>query len=53
MNDDWAQADDRGGPETTGEQIRWIALYIEYPHVGLIRLDEYDQVLVELRDSMK
>jgi hypothetical protein len=31
----------------------YVILEIEYPRLGLIRLGEFDQVLVELRDSMK
>jgi len=31
----------------------YVILDIEYPHVGLIRLDVYEQLLVELRDGMK
>lgn len=31
----------------------YLVLEIEYPRRGLIRLDAYDQVLVELRQSMK
>lgn len=30
-----------------------IVLDIEYPRAGFIRLDQYDQVLAELRQSMK
>jgi hypothetical protein len=26
---------------------------LEYPRLGFIRVDEFDQPLVELRDSMK
>ena len=33
--------------------IVYVMLDIEYPRVGLIRLDNVDQVLVELRQSMK
>lgn len=31
----------------------YVILEIEYPRLGLIRLSEFDSVLVELRDSMK
>ena len=31
----------------------YVVLDLEYPRRGLIRLDAYDQVLVELRQSMK
>jgi hypothetical protein len=31
----------------------YVILEIEYPRLGLIHLGEFDQVLVELRDSMK
>jgi hypothetical protein len=31
----------------------YVILDIEYPRVGLVRLDEYDSVLIELRDSMR
>jgi hypothetical protein len=31
----------------------YVILDMEYPRVGLIRVDAADQVLVELRDSMK
>ncbi len=31
----------------------YVVLEIEYPRTGLIRIDAYDQVLVELRDSMR
>ena len=31
----------------------YVILDIEYPRAGLIRLDAYDQVLVELRETMK
>jgi hypothetical protein len=31
----------------------YVILEIEYPRVGLFRLDAYDQVLVELRESMQ
>ena len=31
----------------------YVILDIEYPRSGLIRLDAYDQVLIELRESMK
>ena len=31
----------------------YVIVDIEYPRVGFIRLDAYDQVLVELRESMK
>ncbi len=31
----------------------YVILDIEYPHAGLIRLDVYEQLLVELRDAMK
>lgn len=31
----------------------YVILEIEYPRSGLIRLDAYDQVLVELRESMR
>ena len=31
----------------------YVILDIEYPRAGLIRLDPYDQVLVELRDTMR
>jgi hypothetical protein len=31
----------------------YVVLDIEYPRRGFIRLDPYDQVLVELRQSMK
>ena len=31
----------------------FVILEIEYPRRGLIRINAYDQVLVELRDSMK
>ena len=31
----------------------YVILDIEYPRAGLIRLDAFDQGLVELRESMK
>ena len=31
----------------------YVILDIEYPRLGLIRVDAVDQVLVELRESMK
>jgi hypothetical protein len=31
----------------------YVILDIEYPRVGLVRLDAYDSVLIELRDSMQ
>ena len=31
----------------------FVILDIEYPRTGLIRLDAYDQVLVDLRAGMK
>jgi hypothetical protein len=31
----------------------YVILDIEYPRVGLVRLDQYDSVLIELRDSMQ
>jgi hypothetical protein len=31
----------------------WVILDLEYPRLGLIRVDEADQVMVELRASMK
>ena len=31
----------------------YVILDLEYPRLGLIRLDEFDQPLVDLRDSMK
>jgi len=31
----------------------YVILDIEYPRLGLIRVDAFDQALVELRDSMK
>jgi hypothetical protein len=31
----------------------YVILDIEYPRLGLIRVDTADQVLVELRESMK
>ena len=30
-----------------------VILDLEFPRFGLIRIDAFDQVLVELRDSMK
>jgi hypothetical protein len=31
----------------------YVTLDIEYPRVGLVRLDAYDGVLIELRESMQ
>ena len=31
----------------------YVILDIEYPRLGFIRVDDFDQVLIELRDSMK
>jgi hypothetical protein len=31
----------------------FVILDIEYPRAGLIRVDTFDQVLVELRQSMR
>jgi hypothetical protein len=31
----------------------YVILDIEYPRLGFIRVDDFDQALVELRDSMK
>ena len=31
----------------------YVILDLEYPRLGLIRVDAVDQVLVDLRDSMK
>jgi hypothetical protein len=31
----------------------YVILDIEYPRLGLIRVDAFDQALVELRQSMK
>jgi hypothetical protein len=31
----------------------FVILDMEYPRLGFIRLDAYDQVLAELRNSMK
>ena len=33
--------------------VAFVIVDIEYPRMGLIRLAAFDQVLVELRDSMK
>jgi hypothetical protein len=30
----------------------YVILDIEYPRLGLIRLDDFDQALVELRETM-
>jgi hypothetical protein len=31
----------------------YVTLDIEYPRLGFIRVDAFDQALVELRESMK
>jgi hypothetical protein len=31
----------------------YVTLDLEYPRLGLIRVDAFDQVLVEVRESMK
>jgi hypothetical protein len=31
----------------------YVILDLEYPRLGLIRVDAFDQALVELRESMK
>jgi hypothetical protein len=31
----------------------YVIIDIEYPRLGFIRVDDFDQVLVELRESMK
>ena len=31
----------------------YVIIDIEYPRLGLIRVDAFDQVLVELRESMR
>jgi len=31
----------------------YVILDIEYPRLGFIRVDDFDQALVELRESMK
>jgi len=31
----------------------YVILDLEYPRIGLIRIDKADQVLVDLRNSMK
>jgi hypothetical protein len=31
----------------------YVILDIEYPRVGLIRIDDFDQALVELRETMR
>ncbi len=31
----------------------YLILDLEYPRFGLIRLDQYDKVLVDVRQSMK
>jgi len=39
--------------QTWARIVAFVILDLQYPRLGLIRVDAVDQVLVDLRDSMK